>query len=171
MITIGGEDPNNMRDQVEDIAAKHERIGRRVNQALSPFGLMITVDRTARVTETTGISSELPASKSMQSQAAEVPSVGSLLRGTRRRRVRLAEIRKVCAHQPHIGRHPIAEGRVRPQRENHVHHVIAAGRGRRNGKAQRGGRVQFIRQDSWAEAREKLRSVGGRVGRSAGRAR
>ena len=42
----------------------------------------------------------------------------SLLRGTRRRNVRLAEIGKIRAHQPHIGRHPIAEGRVRSQREN-----------------------------------------------------
>ena len=125
-----------MRDQVEDIAAKHERIGRRVNQALSPFGLMITVDRTARVTETTGISSELPASKSMQSQAAEVPSVGSLLRGTRRRSMRLAEIGKIRAHQPHIGRHPIAEGRVRDQRENHVHHVVAEAAAVEGGKAE-----------------------------------
>ena len=125
-----------MRDQVEDIAAKHERIGRRVNQALSPFGLMITVDRTARVTETTGISSELPASKSMQSQAAEVPSVGSLLRGTRGRRMRLAEIGKIRAHQPHIGRHPIAEGRVRGQRENHVHHVVAEAAAVEGGKAE-----------------------------------
>ena len=125
-----------MRDQVEDIAAKHERIGRRVNQALSPFGLMITVDRTARVTETTGISSELPASKSMQSQAAEVPSVGSQLRGTRGRIMRLAEIGKIRARQPHIGRHPIAEGRVRDQRENHVHHVIAEAAAVETGKAE-----------------------------------
>jgi hypothetical protein len=35
-----------------------------VNQALSPFGLMITVDRAA---ETTEIRSALPASKSIQS--------------------------------------------------------------------------------------------------------
>jgi hypothetical protein len=62
-----------MKDHVEDIAAKHERIVKRVNQVPSPFGLMITVDRTARVTETTGISSELPAIKSIQSQAATVP--------------------------------------------------------------------------------------------------
>ena len=125
-----------MRDQVEDIAAKHERIGRRVNQALSPFGLMITVDRTARVTETTEISSELPASKSMQSQTADVPSVRSLLRGTRRRSMRLAEIGKIRAHQPLIGRHPIAEGRVRGQRENHVHHVVAEAAAVEGGKAE-----------------------------------
>jgi hypothetical protein len=37
----------------------------------------------------------------------------SLLRGTRCRSVRLAEIGKIRAHQPHIGRHPIGEGRVR----------------------------------------------------------
>ena len=49
----------------------------------------------------------------------------SLLRGTRRGRVRLAEIGKVRARQPHIGRHSIAKGRVRDQRENHIHHVVA----------------------------------------------
>ena len=125
-----------MRDHVEDITAKHERIVKRVNQVLSPFGLMITVDRTARVTETTGISSELPASKSIQSQAAAVPSVRSLLRGTRGRRMRLAEIGKIRAHQPHIGRHPIAEGRVRGQRENHVHHVVAEAATVEGGKAE-----------------------------------
>ena len=89
----------------------------------------------------------------------------SLLCGTRRRRVRLAEIGKIRAHQPHIGRHPIAEGRVRDQRENHVHHVVAEAAAVEGGKAERGGRVQFIRQDRWAEAREELRSVGGWVGR------
>jgi len=40
----------------------------------------------------------------------------SLLSGTRRRSVRLAEIGKIRAHQPHIGCHPIAERRVRDQR-------------------------------------------------------
>jgi hypothetical protein len=43
-----------------------------VNQALSPFGLMITVDRAARLPETTEIRSALPASKSIQSQIAAV---------------------------------------------------------------------------------------------------
>jgi hypothetical protein len=51
-----------------------------VNQALSPFGLMITVDRAARLPETTEIRSSLPASKSIQSQIAAVSSVRSLLR-------------------------------------------------------------------------------------------
>jgi hypothetical protein len=37
----------------------------------------------------------------------------SLLRGTRRRRMRFAEIGKIWAHQPHVGSDPIAEGRVR----------------------------------------------------------
>ena len=41
-----------------------------VNQALSPFGLMITVDRAARLPETTEIRSALPASKSIPSQIA-----------------------------------------------------------------------------------------------------
>jgi hypothetical protein len=49
----------------------------------------------------------------------------SLPRGTRRRRVRLAEIGEIRAHQVRIGRHSIAECRVRDQRENHVHHVVA----------------------------------------------
>jgi hypothetical protein len=60
----------------------------------------------------------------------------SLLCGTRRRRVRLAEIGKVRAHQPHIGRHPIAEGRVRDQRENHVHHVVAEAAAVEGGEAE-----------------------------------
>ena len=60
----------------------------------------------------------------------------SLLRGTRRRNVRLAEIGKIRAHQPHIGRHPIAEGRVRGQRENHVHHVVAEAAAVEGGKAE-----------------------------------
>ncbi len=60
----------------------------------------------------------------------------SLLRGTRRRSVRLAEIGKILAHQPHIGRHPIAEGRVRNQRENHVHHVVAEAAAVEAGKAE-----------------------------------
>jgi hypothetical protein len=47
---------------------------------LSPFGLMITVDRAARLPETTEIRSALPASKSIQSQIAAVSSVRSLLR-------------------------------------------------------------------------------------------
>ena len=51
-----------------------------VYQALSLFGLMITVDRTARVPETTEIRSALPTSKSIQSQVAAVSSVCSLLR-------------------------------------------------------------------------------------------
>ena len=50
------------------------------NQALSPFGLMITVDRAVRLTETTEIRSALPTSKSIQSQVAAVSSVRSLLR-------------------------------------------------------------------------------------------
>jgi hypothetical protein len=52
----------------------------RVNQALSPFGLMITVDKAARLPEATEIRSALPASKSIQSQIAAVSSVRSLLR-------------------------------------------------------------------------------------------
>src|SRR5438876_368825 len=60
----------------------------------------------------------------------------SLLRGTRRRNVRLAEIGKIRAHQPHIGRHPIAEGRVRGQRENHVHRVVAEAAAVEGGKAE-----------------------------------
>jgi hypothetical protein len=60
----------------------------------------------------------------------------SLLGGTRRRNVRLAEIGKIRAHQPHIGRHPIAEGRVRGQRENHVHHVVAEAAAVEGGKAE-----------------------------------
>jgi hypothetical protein len=60
----------------------------------------------------------------------------SLLRGTRRGRVRLAEIGKIRAHQPHIGRHPVAEGRVRDQRENHVHHVVAEATAVEGGKAE-----------------------------------
>lgn len=60
----------------------------------------------------------------------------SLLRGTRRRNVRLAEIGKIRAHQPHIGRHPIAEGRVRGQRENNVHHVVAEAAAVESGKAE-----------------------------------
>jgi hypothetical protein len=60
----------------------------------------------------------------------------SLLRGTRRRNVRLAEIGKIRAHQPHIGRHPIAEGRVRGQRENHVHHVVAEAAAVEGGEAE-----------------------------------
>ena len=51
-----------------------------VNQALSPFGLMITVDRAARLPETTEIRSALQASKSIQLQIAAVSSVRSLLR-------------------------------------------------------------------------------------------
>jgi hypothetical protein len=60
----------------------------------------------------------------------------SLLRGTRRRNVRLAEIGKIRAHQPRIGRHPIAEGRVRGQRENHVHRVVAEAAAVEGGKAE-----------------------------------
>ena len=60
----------------------------------------------------------------------------SLLRGTRRRNVRLAEIGKIRAHEPHIGRHPIAEGRVRGQRENHVHRVVAEAAAVEGGKAE-----------------------------------
>src|ERR1700684_762942 len=60
----------------------------------------------------------------------------SLLRGTRRRIVWLAEIRKIRAHQPRIGRHPIAEGRVRGQRQNHVHHVVAEAAAVKRGKAE-----------------------------------
>ena len=44
------------------------------------FGVMITVDRAARLTETTEIRSALPASKSIQSQVAALSSVRSLLR-------------------------------------------------------------------------------------------
>jgi hypothetical protein len=54
--------------------------GQGVNQALSPFGVMITVDRTAHLTETTEIRSALPATKSIQAQVAAVSSVRSLLR-------------------------------------------------------------------------------------------
>jgi len=89
----------------------------------------------------------------------------SLLCGTRCRRVRLAEIREIRAHQPHIGRHAITESRVRDQRENHVHHVVGEAAAVEGGKAEGGGRVQFVRQDRWAEAREELRSVGRWVGR------
>jgi integrase/recombinase XerD len=60
----------------------------------------------------------------------------SMLCGTRRRRVRLAEIGKIRSHQPHIGRHPIAEGRVRDQRENHVHHVVAEAAAVEGGKGE-----------------------------------
>jgi len=60
----------------------------------------------------------------------------SLLRGIRRRNVRLAEIGKIRAHQPRIGRHPIAEGRVRGQRENHVHRVVAEAAAVEGGKAE-----------------------------------
>ena len=60
----------------------------------------------------------------------------SLLRGTRRRSVRLAEIGKIRAHQPRIGGHPIAEGRVRDQGENHVHYVVAEAAAVEGGKAE-----------------------------------
>jgi hypothetical protein len=60
----------------------------------------------------------------------------SLLRGVCRSGVRLAEIGKIRAHQPLIGRHPIAEGRVRGQRENHVHHVVAEAAAVEGGKAE-----------------------------------
>src|SRR5580700_11307256 len=102
---------------------------------------MVTVDRAARLPETTEIRSALPASKSIQSPdrrcvvRALTPSP-SLLCGTRRRRVRLAEIGKIRTHQLHIGRHPIAEGRVRYQRENHVHHVVAEAAAVEGGKAE-----------------------------------
>ena len=89
----------------------------------------------------------------------------SLLRGVCRSGVRLAEIGKIRAHQPLIGRYAIAEGRVRGQRENHVHHVVAEAAAVEGGKGERGGRVQFVWKDAWAEAREELRSVGGWVGR------
>ena len=52
----------------------------------------------APATETAEIRSALPASKSIQLQIAAVSSVRSLLRGTRRRNVRLAEIGKIRAH-------------------------------------------------------------------------
>ena len=78
--------------------------------------------------------------------------------------MRLAEIGKIRAHQPLIGRHPIAESRVRDQRENHVHHVVGEAAAVEGGKGEGGGRVQFVRKDRWAEAREELRSVGG-IGR------
>ena len=58
------------------------------------------------------------------------------LRGARRRIVRLAEIGKIRAHQLHVGRHPIAEGRVRGQRENHVHHVVTEAAAVEGGKAE-----------------------------------
>src|ERR1700747_1715152 len=60
----------------------------------------------------------------------------SMLRGVCRSGVRLAEIRKIRAHQPLIGRHPIAEGRVRGQRENHVHHVVAEAAAVEGGEAE-----------------------------------
>jgi hypothetical protein len=60
----------------------------------------------------------------------------SLLCGTRRRRVRLAEIGKIRAYQTRIRRHPIAEGRVRDQRENHVHHIVAEAAAVEAGKAE-----------------------------------
>jgi hypothetical protein len=65
----------------------------------------------APATETAEIRSALPASKSIQLQIASVSSVRSLLspsllRGTRRRSVRLAEIGKIRTHQPHIGATP-----------------------------------------------------------------
>ena len=82
--------------------------GNGVNQALSPFG---------------------------RSALALTPSP-SLLRGTRRRSVGLAEIGKIRAHQPHIGCHPIAEGRVRGQRKNHIHHVVAEATAVEGGKAE-----------------------------------
>jgi hypothetical protein len=56
---------------------KNEKAAR--NQALSPFGLMITVDRAARLPQTE-IRSALPASKSIQSQIAAVSSVRSFIR-------------------------------------------------------------------------------------------
>jgi hypothetical protein len=124
----------------------------------------------APATETAEIRSALPASKSIQLQIAAVSSVRSLpwpslLRGVCRSGVRLAEIGKIRAHQPLIGRHPIAEGRVRGQRQNHVHHVVAEAAAVEGGKGECGGRVQFVWKDAWAEAREELRSVGGWVGR------
>ena len=112
-----------------------------VNQALSPFGLMITVDRAAPLTGDDGDSLRAageqihPIADRRCVVRALTPSP-SLLRGTRRRRVRLAEIGKIRAHQPHIGRHPIAEGRVRDQRENHVHHVVAEAAAVEGGKAE-----------------------------------
>ena len=60
----------------------------------------------------------------------------SLLRRVCRSGVRLAEIGKIRAHQPLVGRHPIAEGRVRNQRENHVHHVVAEAAAVEGGKAE-----------------------------------
>ena len=95
----------------------------------------------APATETAEICSALQASKSIQLQIAAVSSCAltpspSLLRGTRRRNVLLAEIGKIRAHQPHIGRYPIAEGRVRGQRENHVHRVVAEAAAVEGGKAE-----------------------------------
>jgi len=66
---------------------------------------------------------------------ALTPSL-SLLCGTRGRRVRLAEIRKIRARQAYIGRHPIAESSVRDQGENHVHHVVAEAAAVEGGKAE-----------------------------------
>lgn len=60
----------------------------------------------------------------------------SLLRRVCRSGVRLAEIGKIRAHQPLVGRHSIAEGRVRNQRENHVHHVVAEAAAVEGGKAE-----------------------------------
>jgi hypothetical protein len=53
--------------------------GKGVNQALRPFGVIITVDGAARLTETSEIRSALPASQSIQLQIAAVSSVRSLL--------------------------------------------------------------------------------------------
>ena len=74
-------------------------------------------------------------SSSKVSEIATLTPSPSLLCGARRRGVRLAEIGKIRAHEPHIGRHPIAEGRVRDQRENHVHHVVAEAAAVEGGKA------------------------------------
>jgi len=61
-----------------ELADRHMS-GQGVNQGLSPFGAMITIYRTAHLTETTEIRSALPATKSIQSQIAAVSSVRSLL--------------------------------------------------------------------------------------------
>ena len=117
------------------------RILMKVSSLACPFGLMITVDTGSALAGDDGDSLRAageqihPIADRHCVVRALTPSP-SLLCGTRRRRVRLAEIGKIRAHQLHIGRHPIAEGRVRDQRENHVHHVVAEAAAVEGGKAE-----------------------------------
>jgi len=130
-----------LKDRCDEFTLSLSFANMPVNQALSPFGVMIMVDRAVPPDGDDG--------DSLRAAGQQIhPIAGrrcvfraltrspSLLRGTRRGRVRLAEIGKIRAHQPHIGRHPIAEGRVRDQRENHVHHVVAEAAAVEGGKAE-----------------------------------